>query len=213
MSGVARRFMPGFPSGFEGLASCWRTEQRDPPQYGGRDRSGRGEWRPVGREGAPVTPGPNTPDGGHATDSKEPLRHTLKLPPQTSGTSDLPGPSSAERTREPSTCSLLSQFGGTRDQAKYEGVARAGPARVTAPIRVGGQAVPAARTDCVPAAMAGPVASLARPVRCARCCTGEVEGSRKTTFLLHPVRTARGPGGWTPGPLFWAVPPTGENDP
>lgn len=77
------------------------TPQRDPPQYGGRDRSGRGEWRPVGREGAPVTPGPNTPDGGHATDSKEPLRHTLKLPPQTSGTADLPGPSSAERTREP----------------------------------------------------------------------------------------------------------------
>lgn len=55
-----------------------------------------------------------------------------------------------------------------------------------------------------------PVASLVRPAHLGR--TDEVEGSRSTSFLLQ-TQTARGPGGETPGPLFRAVSPTGENDP
>lgn len=41
---------------------------------------------------------------------------------------------------------------------------------------------------------------------------GRGGGEPEHPFLLHP-QTARGPGGQTPGPLCWAVPPLGENDP
>lgn len=178
---------------------CRTSPQRDPPQYGGRDRSGRGEWRPVGREEAPVTPGPNTPDGGHATDSKEPLRHTLKLPPQTSGTSDLPGPSSAERTREPSTHPPPESLRRPHEQANTQGVTCAGPAQVTTPYASAAkQYGPPVRT-VLPVAIAGPVASPARPARPSRrCCTGGVEGSRRTSLPASPVDGAR-PRCWNTG--------------
>lgn len=53
------------------------TQQRDPPQYDGRDRTGRGEWRPADRERARVTTGPYAPKGWHAIGSKDPHGQTF----------------------------------------------------------------------------------------------------------------------------------------